>query len=66
MEAYQERVIAERAELDEKLSKLEWFIFRQPEKWFNVPEDERLRMVKQYTHMMDYARILAERIAAFN
>jgi len=65
MEPYQERVIAEKQELDGKLTKLENFIFRSGGKWFDVPDAERLRMVKQYGHMSDYSRILGERIATF-
>ena len=65
MEPYQERVVVEKKELDEKLAKLENFIFRSGGKWFDVPDAERLRMVKQYGHMSDYSRILGERIAAF-
>jgi len=65
MEAYQERVVVEKRELDEKLRKLEDFIFRSGGKWFDVPDAERLRMTKQYCHMSDYSRILGERIAAF-
>jgi hypothetical protein len=63
MEPYQERVVLEKKELDEKLAELENFIFGG--KWFDVPEAERLRMVKQYGHMSDYSGILGERIAAF-
>lgn len=65
MEPYQERVIEEKKALDEKLGKLETFIFRSGGKWFDVPEDERLRMVRQYGCMMDYSRVLGERIDAF-
>jgi hypothetical protein len=65
MEAYQERVVAEKNELDVKLRKLEDFIFRSGGRWFDVEEDERLRMVKQYGYMSDYSRILGERIANF-
>jgi hypothetical protein len=65
MEPHQERVVAEKKELDEKLAKLETFIFRGQGKWFDVPDAERLRMTKQYCHMMDYSRVLGERIAAF-
>lgn len=65
MEPYQQRVVSEKQELDVKLLKLEDFIFRSGGKWFEVPDAERLRMVKQYGHMSDYSRILGERIAAF-
>ncbi len=65
MEPYQERVVAEKQALDEKLTKLADFIFRSGGKFFDLPEAERLRLTKQYGHMMDYACILGERIAAF-
>jgi len=65
MEPYMERVITEKAELDDKISKLENFIFRSGGKWFDVHDAERLRMVKQYCHMRDYSTILGERIANF-
>ncbi len=65
MELYQERVVVEKKELDDKLVKLKNFIFRSGGKWLDVPDAERLRMVKQYGYMSDYSRILGERIAAF-
>lgn len=64
MQPFQERVIQEKKELDEKLAKLETFVFRNPT-FFDVPSDERLRMAKQYCIMYDYSNILAERIANF-
>lgn len=65
MQPYQERVVQEKQELDEKLTKLEAFIFRGVGKWFELSESERLRMTKQYCYMMDYSKVLGERIAAF-
>lgn len=65
MQLYPERVAEEKQELDVKLKKLEDFIFRSGGKWFDVPDVERLRMVKQYGHMCDYSRVLGERIVAF-
>lgn len=64
MEPYQERVVEEKRALDEKLAKLEKFLFHNPGV-LDVPKEEHLRMAKQYCHMMDYSNILAERIAAF-
>jgi hypothetical protein len=64
MEAYQERVVVEKEQLDEKIKKLEDFIFRTT-KFFDVPDDERLRLVKQYGYMKDYSSILGQRIANF-
>lgn len=65
MEAYQERVVAEKAELDVKVKKLEEFIYRGGQKFESLPDAERLRLTKQYCHMKDYSGILGERIAAF-
>ena len=69
MEPYQERVVAEKRELDEKLSKLANFLFSDQDKRLvavlEVMGDEHLRLLKQYCHMMDYSKILGERIAAF-
>ena len=70
MEPYQERVVAEKRELDEKLSKLANFLFSDQDKRLvavlEVMGDEHLRLLKQYCHMMDYSKVLGERIAAFN
>lgn len=63
--AHQQRVIAEKAELDEKLGKLSAFI--NSEKFTSIVSDaaERERLVCQEETMRDYSGILGERIAAF-
>lgn len=62
---YQQRVLLEKAELDERLTKLSAFI--NSGAFVNiVPDnDERARLTRQETAMHAYAEILAERIAAF-
>lgn len=65
MKPYQSRVVSEKKELDEKIAKLWTFIFEDDKIFSNLPEDERLRLARQFRHMSDYARVLEERIAAF-
>jgi hypothetical protein len=64
MEAHQQRVMAEKAELDEKLTKLGEFIESSPI-FAGLPDDERERLVRQKSCMGEYSEILGERIAAF-
>jgi hypothetical protein len=63
MEAYQERVVLEKNELDEKISKLSTFI--SSEKFSSVKEDEVNRLRNQLSIMIDYSNILGERISNF-
>jgi hypothetical protein len=66
MEPYQERVVAEKKELDEKLAKLKAFCFDDGNKTFNtLSSEERNRLERQFDAMQVYAGILDERIAAF-
>lgn len=63
MQPHQQRVVTERDELAEKLTKLNSFIGGQI---FNgLPADERVRLAKQAGLMKDYLDILNERIEAF-
>lgn len=68
MKPYQERVIAEKKELDTKLVALDAFINGQhadtpdDEK---VPHEEMLRLEAQLRHMVGYSSVLGLRIAAF-
>jgi len=64
MQPHQERVVAEKAELDEKLGKLVKFI-EGSEFFVGLADAEKARLVKQAGVMKDYSGILAERIAAF-
>jgi hypothetical protein len=65
---HQQRVVDEKAELDDKVSKLGAFIdtFDKPfSKFAMPPEPERQRLYAQHRVMAQYSQILAERIAAF-
>lgn len=64
MEAFQQRVVTEKEELDSKIDKLNIFIHGSIYK--SLPEEERFRMMRQYCHMWDYSNVLGERIAVFN
>lgn len=62
---HQQRVVQEKEELDEKLSKISAFI-DSPNFTITVKdENEIARLVCQEEIMKDYSEILAERIAAF-
>jgi hypothetical protein len=63
MEPYQERVIQEKKELDEKIAKLEALL--NSHLWWELPILELDRMRRQQRHMRDYATVLGERIATF-
>ncbi len=62
-EEYQERVVAEKFELDLKIGKLAEFCAK--ETFASVQKTEQTRMEKQLSAMKDYSEILGERIAAF-
>lgn len=64
-EPYQERVVAERKELDAKLDKLKEFIMYSPI-YKTLPTEEKYWLNKQYDAMAEYSQILWERIAAFS
>ncbi len=64
LQPHQQRVIAEKAELDDRLGKLREFIcsnaiFKQ------LPGPERGRLYRQQTAMEAYSAVLGERIEAF-
>ena len=63
MQAHQERVVAEKADLDEKIGKLDVFIHGTI--YPTLDEAERARLMRQLCHMRDYSNVLTERIAAF-
>ncbi len=60
---YQDRVRAEREELDHKREKLAQFF--ATEKYQDIEQAERFRLQRQYTAMTMYSTILTERIEAF-
>ena len=61
--AYQQRVIEEKEELDEKRFKLR--DFRDGKVFEALPVDEKGRLNRQVEVMCSYSEILAERIANF-
>jgi len=63
MQDYQQRVVDEQNELDEKARKLDAFLMS--DKSSGLHPDERTRMVRQLQVMQEYSGILGERIAAF-
>lgn len=63
LQPYQQRVVDEKAELDEKIEKLAGFI--NGDALTDVDTDERVRMFRQLVVMRHYAKILGERIEAF-
>ncbi len=60
---FQDRVRAEAAELDERITKLK--AFTSTETFGGLPVDEQDRMLAQLAAMSDYSACLAERIQAF-
>lgn len=63
MTDFQQRVVAEKAELDDKLRKL--LVFHGTETFAGLPPAEQDRLVRQSNAMEDYSKVLGERIAAF-
>ena len=61
---YQERVIQEKKELDERLAKLD--AFGRTEVFTSLPSEEQGRLNRQHSVMEEYSCILGERIAAFS
>jgi len=61
---YQQRVIDEKRELDEKLGKL--LAFFQQDMFLGLSEAERSRLRNQARFMDGYSAVLEERIAAFH
>jgi CBS-domain-containing membrane protein len=62
---YQQRVITEKTDLDEKLSKLSSFIEREDFRSI-VRTDEQERLIRQKVIMGLYSEVLAERVASFS
>ena len=60
---YQQRVIEEHAELENKAGKLQKFIIG--EKFAVVSDEEQRRLVLQHHIMTAYALVLEQRITAF-
>ena len=65
MEPYQQRVVDEKAELDERLTKLSRFM-TTPDLLGKVPREEQGRLNIQINLMRALSHCLGERIAAFS
>lgn len=63
MQPHQERVVAEKSELDEKVEKLGSFVHGSV--YASLAEPERKRLMRQLCLMRDYSTVLGDRIAAF-
>ena len=64
MQPYQERVVEEKRELDEKAHKLSDFIGNNP-LFDNIAPDEQELMKEQCETMWEYSEILGKRIDGF-
>lgn len=62
-EPYQVRVMAEKSELDVKITALTMFI--GTERYFRAPEPEQVNLRLQVETMMEYSTILGKRIQGF-
>jgi len=63
MKPFQQRVVEEKAALDDKLSRLRPFV--DGETFKNLPVEEQDRMKRQLHIMGEYSIVLGERIEAF-
>lgn len=63
MQPHQQRVVDEKAELSEKLEKLETFTGGSI--YADLPASEQMRLSRQLLIMQLYEQVLAERIGAF-
>lgn len=63
LEDYQQRVVDEKTQLDERLTSLRNFFSTETFKGLHT--DERRRLARQWWVMTEYSSILGERIAAF-
>lgn len=60
---HQQRVVEEKAALDEKMAKL--FAFFDTPTYVMLPTEDRLLLTAQHTHMRAYSDTLGARIARF-
>jgi hypothetical protein len=64
MQPFQERVIEEKRELDEKIAKLD--LFWKGDVFLTLPSAEQVLLRRQLVAMEDYSAMLGERITAFS
>ena len=63
MQPHEQRVLDEKTELDDKLTKLRQFISSPT--FTGLPSEEQVRLIRQAQYMTEYSNVLAERIGAF-
>ena len=63
MKPYQERVVTEKKELDEKISKLESFLVSPA--YEELSQENQYLLDKQHLNMKEYSTILSLRIKGF-
>lgn len=63
MQAHQQRVVTEQADLQYKIDKL--YAFTVGELFKTIDEAEQGRLNEQLQHMIQYNRVLLERLTAF-
>lgn len=63
LQPHQQRVVEEKAELDEKIPPL--LAFFKTDVCLNLPMAERCRLMRQASLMREYSKVLGDRIAAF-
>lgn len=64
MQPHQQRVVDEKSELDVKVKALSDFIQSSPI-YVNLPQEEKSRLLEQYSIMCNYSDVLGRRIEAF-
>lgn len=64
MEAYQHRVVEEKTQLDDRISRLDPFV--RSETFKGLPLVEQERLILQLRLMKEYSDVLSARIAAFS
>lgn len=65
MQPHQERVVAEKAELDEKIRKLTDFMENNPI-YNSLSAKDATLLARQKVYMLGYSEVLGERIATFS
>lgn len=63
MPAHQQRVIGEKAQLNDRLDKLDRFIHAPA--FADIPDAEQVRLLRQYISMNEYFSALCDRVEAF-
>lgn len=66
MQAHEERVVAEKKELDDKVTRLKVFCIDPGNQiYLTLPKIERELLRDQYFVMLEYSKLLGRRIARF-